>query len=447
MTRTLRGGELIAKSRRTIARHFLPESVFEQPKWVAKGFWAIVDQALFAGANFLLNIVLARWLSVEEYGAFAVAYSIFLLLGAFHTSFLTEPMLVFGAGKYNDRWGEYLGVLTYGHWVFGIVTGLVLAAAGAFFFRDGAGEIGQALVGLAIASPFILLLWLTRRAFYVQSRPEWSALGGVLYMALMLAGIYALYVMQCVSAFGALVVMGLASCLVSTAFVMKLKPKWRISLRDAGTREMIRNQWTYARWSAGTTVLTWIPGNIYYSLLPVWTGLAGAAALRALMNLAMPILHANSALSVLLLPHFAKAVQFGGGTALKREVKRSQFVLVASAVAFWLLLLCFGYQLVQLLYGNRYIEYAEILPIIGLLPISAAVVAVLGAALRALERPHIVFWCYVASSVFTFTGGLGLAFVLGVQGAAFALFLSSLTTAVGMVVSFYFVGKKQGGAQ
>ena len=61
--------------------------------WVTKGGLAILDQALFAGANFLVNIFLARWLTPTEYGAFALAYSIFLLLGAFHTAILTEPMM------------------------------------------------------------------------------------------------------------------------------------------------------------------------------------------------------------------------------------------------------------------------------------------------------------------------------------------------------------------
>ena len=65
--------------------------------WGTKGSLAILDQGLFAWAHFLLSILLARWLTPTEYGAFALAYSIFLLFGAFHTALLTEPMMVFGA--------------------------------------------------------------------------------------------------------------------------------------------------------------------------------------------------------------------------------------------------------------------------------------------------------------------------------------------------------------
>ena len=69
--------------------------------WVKKGSFAILDQALFSGANFLINILLARWLPPEDYGAFAVALSIYYLLLNLHTAVSTESMMVFGAGKYR----------------------------------------------------------------------------------------------------------------------------------------------------------------------------------------------------------------------------------------------------------------------------------------------------------------------------------------------------------
>ncbi|GIX47763.1 MAG: hypothetical protein KatS3mg131_1974 [Candidatus Tectimicrobiota bacterium] len=62
-------------------------------RWARKGGLAVLDQGLFSGANFLVNILLARWLPPEEYGAFAVALSVFYLLAGFHTAVLTEPML------------------------------------------------------------------------------------------------------------------------------------------------------------------------------------------------------------------------------------------------------------------------------------------------------------------------------------------------------------------
>src|SRR5438552_11552208 len=96
---------------------------------LSKGAWAVTDQALFAGSNFILNIVLARWLTPDGYGAFGVAFAVFLLLGTLHTSLLTEPMIVFGAGRFRDRAAQYLGLLLYGHMIFALPCSLLLAVA------------------------------------------------------------------------------------------------------------------------------------------------------------------------------------------------------------------------------------------------------------------------------------------------------------------------------
>src|SRR3954470_23333844 len=61
----------------------------------SQGFWAIADQGLFAVSNLLVNVLLARGLAPAEYGAFATAYTVLLLVTGFHSALLIEPMLVF----------------------------------------------------------------------------------------------------------------------------------------------------------------------------------------------------------------------------------------------------------------------------------------------------------------------------------------------------------------
>ncbi|HXG36597.1 MAG TPA: hypothetical protein VNL15_06490 [Dehalococcoidia bacterium] len=40
--------------------------------WASKGSLALLDHGLFLGANFLVDIPLARWLPHEKYGAFII---------------------------------------------------------------------------------------------------------------------------------------------------------------------------------------------------------------------------------------------------------------------------------------------------------------------------------------------------------------------------------------
>src|SRR5437016_5946098 len=46
------------------------------PSWFKKGFFAFLDQGLFACTHFLAKLPLARWLHPAQYGAFVMAYSV-----------------------------------------------------------------------------------------------------------------------------------------------------------------------------------------------------------------------------------------------------------------------------------------------------------------------------------------------------------------------------------
>jgi hypothetical protein len=81
--------------------------------WLKKGGFAAVDQGLFSAANFLVNILLARWLEPVQYGAFVTVmgdhwefgrwnvlatagyWTGFLCVPAFLTKRLTSVLIVF----------------------------------------------------------------------------------------------------------------------------------------------------------------------------------------------------------------------------------------------------------------------------------------------------------------------------------------------------------------
>ena len=51
--------------------------------WLQKGLYAVLDQGLISGSNFLLTILLARWLAPEQYGAYALSFAIFVFFSFF----------------------------------------------------------------------------------------------------------------------------------------------------------------------------------------------------------------------------------------------------------------------------------------------------------------------------------------------------------------------------
>jgi hypothetical protein len=80
-------------------------------RWVTKGGLAILDQGLISGSNFLIGILLARWLVPAQYGAFSLAFSVFLLLSYVYHSLLSEPQGVFSGSAYRHCLRGYLKAL------------------------------------------------------------------------------------------------------------------------------------------------------------------------------------------------------------------------------------------------------------------------------------------------------------------------------------------------
>ena len=401
--------------------------------WAQKGGFAVLDQALFAGANFLVNILLGRWMEPTQYGAFAVAYAIFLLLATFHTSVLTEPMLVFGAGKYTKRFPQYIGVLIYGHWwVTGIIS-LLLATTAFVLWQLGHADLAQAMGGLTLASPLILFMWLVRRAFYVPGLPQWAATGGALYLGFMLAGMYGLYREQWLSTAPALTLMGITSLAVSLWLTTILRPHWYITGTSPPLETVYADHWDYGRWAIATAAVTWVPGTFYYTLLAAWVGLEGSAALRAIMNLIMPILQANSAIAILLLPPFVQAFTTEDRSQFLRFVRLVFILFAMGALGYWIFLLCFHAEVFCWVYGGRYGEETNALLLAGLHPLPVGVTAVLGSALRAMKRPDQIFWCQTVGAVVTMTFGLWLLPLYGVIGAVIGGLASSVTVAVALM--------------
>jgi O-antigen/teichoic acid export membrane protein len=411
-------------------------------RWLTKGFWAVSDQGLFSLSNFALSVLLARWLVPQDYGAFTVAFAVFLFVGTFYTALLTEPMLVFGPSRYEGRFSEYLGALMYGHLGFAGLISLLLLLSGLGFAHSGQSEVSAALFALALAGPFIFLLLLMRGACYACFEPHLATWGGALYMALMLGGLYALLQLGWLSAASALGIMGFSSLVVSLWLYVRLRvkqPTWKDS-RGLG---LFEDHWRYGRWAMATGALIWATGEGYNLLVAVWGGLEASASMRALWNPIMPMVQIVAALGVLLLPAFAQARGQGGFGSLIRFML-VPFVL--GPVLYWLALGMLHQPIVAWLYSGQYAEYADLLWLMGLIPILSGVIAVIGGSLRALESPDRVFFAYALSTVVTVSVGAGFTFFWGVTGAVVGLLISYGTTATTMLFLYWrFRGQKPKG--
>src|SRR5262245_25967565 len=312
--------------------------------WTSRGCWAIADQALFALSNLIINVLLARWLSPREYGAFVTGYVVLLLVGVGHGGLLIEPMMVFGPSRFSERFGEYFSVLLRFHVAFGVVAMASLLLIGAAQYAWGTPELASTFVGLAFAAPFIFLSWLVRRACYVERKPAVAAFGGAIALVVSSAGVGLLYSMGALTAMRAQLLMGAAAGLAALVIMRSVDHSWRTQMSAAETRRLWREHWDFFRWSGSSGLLYFAQGLVFYLLLPLFGGLEASAALRAMTNFVMPILQSDSALVVLVTPELARAR--GTPEATARIARWSMRLFALEGALCWLVVAVFRQDLV-----------------------------------------------------------------------------------------------------
>jgi O-antigen/teichoic acid export membrane protein len=134
--------------------------------------WNLVDQVLSALSNIVLSIVVARSVSADGFGAFAVAFVVFGIGIAVTRSVVGQPLQIrFSAAEEDQQrtaiaagLGCALGI--------GLTGGLAVAAAGLLI----PGAVGGALVALAVVLPGLLVQDSCRMAAFALGRPRLAAL-------------------------------------------------------------------------------------------------------------------------------------------------------------------------------------------------------------------------------------------------------------------------------
>jgi O-antigen/teichoic acid export membrane protein len=399
-----------------------------------KGGLAILDQGVFTGSNFVISILLARWLAPEQYGSYAVAFAIFLFIMSFHQALLLEPMSVFGGSVYRNCLRGYLKALLMVHLGMSLVIVLLLGISAAVAFKlHPASSLPSALVGVAFAAPMILLLWLVKRTFYLKLSPAPSAGAAVLYCVLVMSGLTMIYKHGLLSVFSALVLMGIGSLVASIWLLVYMRYRLSSSEAAPSLAEIWDRHWRYGRWALGANAMMWVPINLFYPLLSRFSGMAEAGELKALMNFASPMLQTCAALSSLMLPYSARVLQQRGGAGVNIILRRMTLLCVACAVPYWVVLIAFRGPAFRMLYSGRYTEVIYLLPVVALVSIFGSAFFGPSIVLRSLESPGLVFAAVSVSSCIAVAVGVPLTRALGVEGAVWSMALSE-ALAFGMAV-------------
>jgi glycosyltransferase involved in cell wall biosynthesis/O-antigen/teichoic acid export membrane protein len=401
-------------------------------------FASIADQAAFSGTNFALNVLLARWLTSEGYGAFSVAWSVCLILAALHNALIVEPMTVLGPAEFGTRLGSYLKLVTRLNWMAVLVVGL-LAAGASVFYRGLA--VRHALWALGLALPGYLLLLTCRREQYIADRPIRAFYRSVAYGALLAAALVALHSSGKLAAWNAVLVTGVSLPVALWAIVRRdLPPDYQPSQHT--WQEVSTAHWGYGRWIFASALLGIGISDMQVLLLSKMVDLSSAGALRALMNFILPVGQLLTVISVFSLPKLARGMKEDGVPRGLRAAMFYSLGVILIALVYGCAVVLLGSPLERLLYGGRMAAYVDELPWLALAAVLSGVAIAFTTPLRAAQNSQHTLFAGVAATL----AGLGSSLVLlpryGLRGALVSLVLANGASALVVVATYIHMLRK-----
>ena len=379
----------------------------------------VVDQALYALSNLVLQVIVARSVLVEEFGAYSVAANFLFVAALVQQAGIIEPMFVFSRQRYSDAMVAYHRRLRRG-WsvaigaaVFAIGIGIALV-----LLCLGSSRVAEYVAAFAVVSPLTLYMWLLRRMAIVLGRIELAVLGGAIYAGTLLGMAGSLWYAGRMSAVLSIYLTGVASGLGSVGIAFLFPQS---TVRTAPPADMVHQHLRYGRWAVGSEAVSFLVSGGVIVALPAWFSLSAVAEFRVVQLLFMPLLQIVSALTVLLLRRFA-ALGHGSDVA---TVLKYVWLLVAGATLYSAIAITFGVTLAPKIFGPQY--YVESLWM--MLGAAWASLFVMSqgffTALRAREQSHRVLLVYlvvllVMAATLPLMAKSGVAGILAAQTIAWS---------------------------
>jgi O-antigen/teichoic acid export membrane protein len=401
-----------------------------------KAVFSLADQALFVGASFLANVTLARTQTKEEYGMFALSYSVFTFLTGLHNAAILEPGTVYGSGRYRNRFSEYLRLMVRSNARLGLVLSVAVLLTCLTFSWIAPRLLSRSLWGLGWTVGILLGGIFLRRAFYLEGKAIFAAGTSLAFFLTVAAGLWLTVNAHVLNSFSVFLVLAFGWIVAGAAFGWLL-PCWktRHSFLEYEPRYWAEH-WQYTKWVLVTAFVFQFTTQGYYWLVAAFLSVKDVAELRAIYLLIAPVDQIFIALSLLLLPMLSSRYARGRTGEFLSLWRRYALATVAITAFFVLSVRAIGKPTMHLVYGGKFDGLATMLFTLALLPLLMGVGNSLSVALSAMEKPKLVFLGFLSSGVATFALGIPLVMHFGLRGAVYGMLVSGGTYTAALAVAF-----------
>jgi O-antigen/teichoic acid export membrane protein len=391
--------------------------------------WALSDQAVVSGGNFLTNIAIARLTNRDTYGSFALYLAAILFINSLHSALVVYPLSI---GIPKEALPERQGAI--------VTSSLFITSAGCGILAVGTIPFLSRFAGMQVSVLALCALF----AWQAQETCR-RALMATLNFSSALLGDFVSYPGQAILIYALArnhhrpTLQTIFACMICTSFaalaiqLIQIRPS--LSIRNFF--KTATESWHLGRWVVAGALLRATSTQGCVGVLGLRFGAPSVAAWQSIVNivgLTHPVIFG---ISNAVVPGVAHINGRSGPRSASRAGIKMGLHGALFLVPYLLGVLCFPTHALTLFYGKHssYLSLGGPLRLMCCGYLLLYVGSLVSSVLNGMGQPRLSFHGQRISAIVSIAIGLPLAALLGVPGAAAALLLANGAQATSVVAS------------
>ncbi|MGH9006694.1 MAG: hypothetical protein ACRDV6_03105 [Acidimicrobiales bacterium] len=400
---------------------------FTQGRMTVRFGLAATDQCVSSLSNFAVGVAVARLAGIAALGAYSLAYVLWLVVADVHRSLITDPMAIEN-DLHDPQAPRHVRIGLAAELSLGLAMALPFALGGAILLGTGQHAYGECLLALAPWLPVLLVQDYWRWVGFMKSRPGqalandgvFGAVQTIAFLLLFFAGIRSSVL--AVEAWGLGALAGACFGLVQHSVLPTLR----------GGVQRIRLRWSMSKWLVGESAATWGASQAYLILAGAMLGPAALGGLKAAQSLvsgpSLVLLQAGGSVG---LPEAARALKERGWPGLRRVQRVITGAGLLSVGTIGLVVVLFGRQLLEFLYGHQFGRFGHIADVLALSVFLGTMSLGAILSLKTTRLTKFIFRRGAISLVVSVIATVVLVPFFGLAGAASAAVARAATSSIG----------------
>jgi O-antigen/teichoic acid export membrane protein len=401
------------------------------------GGYSLASQSINSATNFFTGILIGRLCSKEEYGLYALGFSLVMLFAEFQTSFISMPYMVFSPRLHGSNRLEYAGSsLIHQLCLSALASLLLFSGLGIVSFGVGPGGLMKVLKVLAVVITLIMLKEFIRQLCFAMLNTKSAFLLDTTASLIQVTSLSLLALLGALSAERAFVVAGIACGTSVTLWFAANKNSFILKLYKA-MPDFLRN-WALVKWIIASHIL-WVSAmSLYPWFIATFHGVEATGVWAACLTVIMIGNLISVAIQNMLGPKFVHVLANSGVPAMRGFVFKSAMIFAFIMLIISVSLIIAGNSLVVLFYGFKYDGNGLLVSLLAINLVLSSVTFSFSRGLIAMERADMDFILNIAV-VMSLLLGIWLVRTFGLLGAAYGLLIANSLASSLRVITFIII--------